>query len=133
MASSFTQTNSEKASPTPTMVGLARDPSKWWPRPTAHAENTARGSTEAHHSGTTLLDAVIDSKLWPRPTASDAKAAGWSGYEHVGSTVTMTDAMYGHHRETRTRGPDGMVLCPEFVEALMGFPDQWSHVDDEHV
>jgi len=71
---------------------------------------------------------------WPTPCTTDAKAAGrhttTTGVMNTGTS--LTDAMRGHQpQETRPGGPNGLVLCPEFVEALMGLPVGWTLVDDD--
>ena len=97
---------------------------KLWPTPLAAGHsNTAKGSSEAHHSGTSLMDAVHE--LWHTPRATDAKGTGSMGYASF-AQPSLSDDMYSHHHVTRARGPDGMVLNPEFVEMLMGFPAAWS-------
>lgn len=73
-------------------------------------------------------------RSWPTPTASH-----WGGRHTTTATGTMnsgttlTDAMLIHHRQDRTRGPDGLVLHPEFVEALMGIRVGWTRIDDVNV
>lgn len=73
---------------------------------------------------------------WPTPARTDAKDSArgttTTGVMHPGTS--LTDAMRGHPLpETSTDGHDTMVLVPEFVEALMGFPEGWTHVDAELV
>jgi hypothetical protein len=75
---------------------------------------------------------------WPTPCTTDAAAAArqttTTGVMHDG--VTLTDAMrafdshLGHPSWMRGHvGPSPAVLCPEFVEALMGLPRGWSELD----
>lgn len=79
-----------------------------------------------------------DGSLWPTPVASDSTCTASAGYQertrHGGHT--LQDAMATHHglrpQDVRNAGADGLVLRPEFVEGLMGIPEGWTHVDDEH-
>lgn len=70
---------------------------------------------------------------WPTPVTTDDKGSGrhstTTGIMHPGTS--LTDAMLIHQGQDRLRGPDGTVLNPEFVEALMGLPPQWTLVDDD--
>lgn len=51
------------------------------------------------------------------------------------SGTTLLDAVRSHpHPTTESAGSDGgelVVLNPAFVEAMMGFPLGWTHVEDE--
>lgn len=72
---------------------------------------------------------------WPTPTAMHgAGSLGYSTESGRHSGTTLLDAAMLHAGLpldlTSRAGPDGLVLCPEFVEALMGFPEGWTHVDD---
>jgi len=70
-------------------------------------------------------------QLWPTPTAGDAKAGSQA---HLGvsltDAVTMGDSRGRRDPETPPGGastsPAGRVLSPRFVEALMGWPDNWT-------
>ena len=103
---------------------------RWFPTPIASGED--KGPT--YPRGNPTLQGVA--RCWPTPATTDAAAAArgttTTGVMHPGTS--LTDALRGHLPPgTPTRGPDGMVLCPEFVEALMGLPAGWTHVDDERV
>jgi hypothetical protein len=75
--------------------------------------------------------------LWPTVVASDCYGAISRNDPDRGRNpgLSLTDAMLRFHglphEKTSTRGPDGLVLCPEFVEALMGLPEGWTRVADE--
>jgi hypothetical protein len=103
-----------------------------WPTPMK--ADASRASGTFARGNPTLSGAVHD---WPTPTTSH-----WSrrhGYMREGhSGTTLMDAMREHAGLLAPRMPMGgesgglgMVLCPEFVEALMGIPAGWSRVCDE--
>lgn len=74
---------------------------------------------------------------WPTATATDSKDSArhttTTGIMHSGTT--LLDAVRSHPRPTTApAGNDGdelVVLNPAFVEAMMGFPPGWTHVEDE--
>jgi len=77
-------------------------------------------------------DAPVSS-WWPTAQKSDARSSGRhttsTGISHAGTS--LTDAARDFHRDGTilTSGiPSGppAVLCPVFVEWLMGFPDEWT-------
>jgi len=74
--------------------------------------------------GVTNLNEAV---LWPTPTAQDAASFGAAAYStesgrHPGTTLTDATVRTASRRAP-PRSPDGMVLNPRFVEAMMGFPD----------
>lgn len=133
--------------PTPCSVSAAnpdpspRDPKRGerlqaaarWPTPLA---SDVQGGPRAQDGkrGTNLPEMVA---RWPTPCTTDSKDAARSttetGVMHPGTT--LTDAMRSRHPPTTARaGSDGggtAVLNPAFVEALLGLPEGWTHVDDE--
>lgn len=110
-----------------------RDLATTWPTPVR--ADDGRGSDTYARGNLTLTGAM---RLWPTATRQDSAASGSKGYS-TGSGrsagTTLTDAMREHAglpaRRTPKVGDDGMVLCPEFVEALMGIPVGWTLVPDE--
>lgn len=80
---------------------------RMWPTAcTTDAKDSARGTTttDIMHPGTSLTDAIRSSGLDGHPPSATKKA-----------------------------GADTTVLVPEFVEALMGFPEGWTLVEGEPV
>jgi hypothetical protein len=79
-------------------------------------------------------DAVVSS-LWPTPTKTDSSLSRRHGYTFDGhGGTTLTDAVLSHlglktdrKRGERSEAPAGPN--PRFVEALMGFPLDWTDVD----
>lgn len=101
-----------------------------WPTPKALEEKT-----HINVGGNpTLFGAML---AWPTPITSDAQGNLRALQEKKSETAahpgtTLSDAMLGHQGQPmRKHGPDGLVLCPEFVEGLMGFPEAWTLIDDE--
>lgn len=80
------------------------------------------------------------SSSWPTPCTTDAKDAARSttttGIMHAGTTLTdAVRAFYGPHppmplTKAGFRGAESVVVVPEFVEALMGLPRDWTLVAD---
>lgn len=109
-----------------------------WATPLASDE--ANGSPYQRNHTPRLTDLAT---IWPTATSADRYGSGSQGYGTVSESTgrprsegtTLTDAMALHHglqpREIRTPGADGLVLCPEFVERLMGLVEGWTLVDDE--
>jgi len=119
----------------------------FWPTPTASDANSAGSadySTESgRHTGTTLTDAIR--KLWATPTAQitneaedvtawharrdRVKATGING-NGMGEPLTIQARSFRPAPATSTGGPNGsppaLVLNPQFVEALMGYPVGWT-------
>ncbi len=99
-----------------------------WPTPMA--ADSERSSGTFARGNPTLAGAVRDT--WPTPTAGDAKASGSRNLEgskaHAG--VSLTDAVTAgtstSSRRARPGSPNGMVLNPQFVEAMQGFPSGWT-------
>lgn len=74
---------------------------------------------------------VPGSSCWPSPTVSDHNASRRHGYTISGhSGTTLTDAMLEWYGLDESEEPP-MVLSPDFTEALMGLPADWTLVDDE--
>jgi hypothetical protein len=123
-----------------------------WSTPTAHDGSSTGNKPRPRQGGASLrtqvergvpqLAAPIfepKKQRWPTATATDAADSGAAGYStssgrHSGTTLTDAARLHAGHlgAVTLTAGPDGLVLSPEFVEALMGLPEGWTLVDDEH-
>lgn len=106
---------------------------KTWPTPLASDDE---GGTRAKDGkrGESLRDAV---RRWPTPCRTDAKDSARrttvTGVMNPGDT--LTDVMRGSlppaNEPAGKGGSNVLVLNPGFVEALMGFPPEWTFVDDE--
>ena len=121
---------------------LAGDASMW-PTPcvtdaAGARRETARTSEWKSNPGTTLTDATWK---WPTPTTQDAENnAGPSQFDRNSDPLNVAAAKavgYAPSRPAETTpkgGPrtssDSPVLNPRFVEALMGWPANWSAVCD---
>lgn len=114
-----------------------------WPTPQAHDAATpktpeqieaARARQPSRKGGgppgiRNLNEAAVN---WPTPTAGDAKASGsrnlTGSKAHAG--VSLTDAVTAGtstvSRRVRRPSKDGLVLNPQFVEAMQGFPPGWT-------
>lgn len=115
-------------------MGLVETAARW-STPTAHDGSSTGSKPRPRQGGASLRTQV---ERWPTATATDCRDSGAAGYSTASgrhSGTTLTDAARLHDgrplEETSTAGPDGLVLCPEFVEGLMGFPEGWTLVDDE--
>lgn len=109
----------------PTLTGAVKS----WTTPTARDAKDSSGESHPERGGPSLPNVVRE--MWPTPTATDAKASGSAGYStesgrHQGTTLTVATVRTASRRAP-PRSPDGMVLNPRFVEAMMGFPD--GHTD----
>lgn len=117
----------------------ARDCSSW---PTATAGDAkssgAAGYSTAsgRHSGTTLTDAV---KMWPTPVSSEARQGyqdrtrGKKGSLESLTTVVVNFCLSLQAQIASRLGFDTstkVVLNPLFVEALMGFPVEFTAFED---
>lgn len=97
-----------------------------WPTPTARDQKGEQAGF-TREGGAALPDAVR--ATWPTPTAGDARSSGSRNLEgsKANPGVSLTDAVTAGTSTVSRRGqrgsPDGMVLNPRFVEAMMGFPD----------
>jgi hypothetical protein len=111
----------------------------FWPTATASRCGSSQDGQNASRpsAGTASLDTL--GKNWPTPVKTDAKDAArgttTTGVMHPGETLTDAIRVWcTRHRLTmRKAGQNGSgtaVLNPEFVEALMGLPMGWTHVDD---
>lgn len=115
---------------TPSLDTLA----KLWPTAVASDAKRAALSRGTDQAKGSLTEAVC-STLWPTATAMDSAASRRHGYMVKGNSgTTLTDAMDLHidgprASETRQGGRSTMVLNPEFVESLMGFPQGWTDPD----
>jgi hypothetical protein len=73
---------------------------------------------------------VPASSCWPSPTVEDARASRRHGYTINGhSGTTLTDAMLQWYGIESSEDPP-MVLSPDFTEALLGLPADWTNLDD---
>jgi hypothetical protein len=96
-----------------------------WPMPTA-SDSKGPGPTGRRAPTDDNLPTRV-TRLWPTPTASDANSSGAAGYStesgrHSGTTLTDATVRIVSRRAP-PRSPNGMVLNPRFVEAMMGFQD----------
>lgn len=110
------------------------DPMGLWPTPvTTDCKSAGRHTTDPSkpmHPGTSLTDAtryecrveeacaLREAALWPTPMARDHRS-GSVGPDLIDATGRPLNEVA--HRET-ARGKKGLVLNPEWVELLMGFP-----------
>jgi DNA (cytosine-5)-methyltransferase 1 len=95
-----------------------------WPTP---RNNTGESHDKKHMS----LDGAV--KLWPTPTAGDAKSSGsrntFESKAHMG--VSLTDAVRGDGGVGRqVPGQFVVKLNPSWVEWLMGWPVDWTSLDE---
>jgi hypothetical protein len=117
-----------------------------YPTPTASPygkSGNARGHEERRRES---LDSMAAG--WATPVANDGGSQGskprqredsgaaaypTSDSHHNGTTLTDAARLHdGRPVEAIERhGPNGLVLCPEFVEMLMGLPVGWTLVDVE--
>jgi hypothetical protein len=113
--------------------------SKMWPTPDAFVSNDGespetfearRAKVKAEHNngngmGTPLAMAC---KMWSTPTAQDAaNTAGPSQFDRNSQPLNVQASLLAP--TTAKAGPTGSqraVLNPAFVEALMGFPPEWT-------
>jgi len=91
---------------------------------------------EVPMSATPLIESA--SSLWPAPTKADARSSGRhttsTGVMHPGTS--LTDAVRAVLRQDPEMAPhcepglpSTVVINPEFVEALLGFPRGWSALE----
>lgn len=112
----------------------------FWPTATSVTYGSSQNGSNSSRlsAGTASLDSMA--ATWPTPCTTDASSAArhttTTGVMHTGTT--LTDEMRAWcSRRAQTMGTDGLggpsgaVLSPEFVEALMGLPDSWTHVADD--
>lgn len=111
------------------------DAMRTWPTPTASAYGTSGngcpgdGREVFAHQGTPSLNTLA--KSWATPTTRDVK--GPFPNKRDGGRDLPTDVVNFHQAPaTAPVGNDGSpkaVLNPEFVRALMGFPEGWLDVE----
>jgi len=111
----------------------------FWPTATAKPYGSSQNGANSSRpsAGTPGLDTLAGT--WPTPCTTDEAAAArhttTTGVMHTGTTLTDAMRAWCSHRAQQTEkdgshGPTGAVLCPEFIEALMGLPEAWTHVGD---
>lgn len=117
----------------PTRLLVTNDRSSSWPTPTAN-DSIASGVTgnwtkeSGRHSGTTLTDAAVrlggklPGQLWPTPTATPYGSTN-NGSPRDGRREAY--ATKGTPSLNTLASSDGKALNPEWVTALMGFPEDW--------
>lgn len=111
--------------------------SSCWPTPTASDYGSSQngcngigGEFERPSANTASLSTIA--RNWPTQTAGDAKASGsrnlMGSNAHLGLSLrdAVTSGTSTVSRRARPGSPDGMVLNPLFVEALMGLPGGWT-------
>lgn len=111
-----------------------------YPTPAAQAYGTSQNEGKKAHkrptNGTPSLETWART-MWATPTAGDSKASGSrnapGSKAHAGTSLTdmvKTGDSFGRRgRETTQDGETGsppVVLNPQFVETLMGFPRGWT-------
>jgi hypothetical protein len=90
-----------------------------WGTPTA---NDAKDSQYAYSRGDKtkpVLKLPGQVQMWPTPTANEDAAGTPNG---------KMQRMLGNHLEVRNTGQGS--LNPDWVEALMGYPQGWTSLDD---
>lgn len=99
-----------------------------WLTPTARDGSGAGASAVAtrrdrgHSAG--LKD---QASTWPTPKARDGRGGGGAASELRRNSPDLRSAMSSHlGLATKPGGRGGLVLNPEFVEALMGLPQGWT-------
>lgn len=104
------------------MLEEAVEAARIWPTPTAQsrAQSARYPSTETHHTGETLRDAVE----WPTPTASSYGSSN-NGCPGDGRETYATAGKPS--LSASVKGP----LNPAWIEALMGFPPDWTRIDTQ--
>lgn len=101
-----------------------------------------RGGEEkgpAYPRGNPTLQGQV--RMWPTACTTDAKdsARGTTTTGIMNPGTSLTDAIRSSGLDgpppsaTKKAGADTTVLVPEFVEALMGFPEGWTLVEGELV
>ena len=121
-----------------------------WPTATAHdGKGDAPSQADRKSPGLPQASLTVQAKMWPTPRAMDGFTSPAARQVTPGISHGMelprrakmwptprapegfmgTDPQHGtgghHGPTTMTGGPNGMVLNPRFVEALMGLPDGW--------
>lgn len=99
---------------------------------TAGVSLSLRGEVSTEAEGLpTKVQPAPSAQLWPTPVWRDGKSTRRHGYATGKPGTTLTDAMLAHHsvgpRDPKTAkggqaGKPSMVLNPEFVETMLGFP-----------
>jgi hypothetical protein len=98
---------------------VARDDQK---SPDAHMAMKARMDRN------TATSLTVQAKMWGTPRASDAARGSdpiRTNAKAGAPTLKSQATAFPHDPTTTTDGPNGTVLNPRFVEALMGLPDGW--------
>lgn len=115
----------------PTLPNFVRG---MWPTPKAHDAMTPKtpeqvaamkkNAPKRKGGGPPGVSNLNEAVLYPTPTARDAGGSGGYQTENGRHGTTLTDAtVRTASRRAPPRSPDGMVLNPRFVEAMMGFQD----------
>lgn len=113
-----------------------------WPTPT-EGDSRSSGSRNlpgsSAHPGVSLTDAVLRRPLFPTPTTQDAENNGGPAqarrktpplntYANSESMSSLPDPESVSNGSTTSS--ETPVLSPRFVEALMGFPGDWTGLGD---
>jgi len=110
---------------------------RMWGAPVAHDDQK---SPEAHLAmkarmgggRTEVTSLTVQAKMWPTPRTTDGTAGNdpqTAGKRPQGTGLDLGTTASLHDPTTTTDGPTGPPtadLNPNFVEALMGLPDNWS-------
>ncbi len=125
----------------PTNGLLGRQVVREWSTPSVADTTGGHRSRSGTRSDELLLNGQVTK--WPTPTTQDSRSSG-SMYPKTATHqpgVTLTDAAVRGGRSMSSRrdqttptngantSSDGRVLNPRFVEALMGFPKDWTACD----
>jgi len=96
-------------------------PKENWPTPTANQWKGARSPEGLKEAGRNETNSLCDAvRAWPTPRANSAMAA-----------KINPDAKFPNLETVVAKTGETGHLNPEFVEWLMGFPKNWSHLDKE--
>jgi hypothetical protein len=104
----------------------------FWPTPTAQNYGSNQGGA-AGRTGPIRYSLDSLARKWQTPTTMDAKSRGYSfthGNHQMPFLTLAGQAMAFGRQDLKmpTAGNTGKVLNPAFVEALMGWPKNWSRV-----
>lgn len=101
-----------------------------YPTPSATPYGTSQNEGEVEHDrpsrGTPSLESWARGRQWPTPTVrGNWNKEGYSSKSGQGLQQVAADVSH----PDQTKSKDGMVLNPQFVETLMGFPPGWTDCD----
>lgn len=98
-----------------------------WPTPCA---TDYKGATRIGQRRRQLPEALLKYPLWPTPTTQDAKNDG-SVSQQARNSKPLNALVVSHPEGAERDETDHRPrLNPVFVELLMGFPQQWTDLDE---